>query len=86
MARTINARRGVSLFAAAASVLALAGGGLSQRSAAVHRRAVSVGDLDTLYRDAGPAYFGNRVVVKRAIFEATATTASWRSSPCMRKD
>jgi hypothetical protein len=85
MARTINARRGVSLFAAAASVLALAGG-LSQRSAAVHRRAVSVGDLDTLYRDAGPAYFDNRVVVKRAIFEATATTASWRSSPCMRKD
>jgi hypothetical protein len=85
MARTINARRGVSLFAAAASVLALAGG-LSQRSAAVHRRAVSVGDLDTLYRDAGPVYFGNRVVVKRAIFEATATTASWRSSPCMRKD
>jgi hypothetical protein len=45
-----------------------------------------VDDLDDFHRDAGPACFDNRVVVKRAISEATVTTASWRSSPCMRKD
>ena len=46
-----------------------------------------MGDLDTFYRDAGSTYFDNTVVVvKRAVSEATATTASWMSGPCMRKD